>query len=264
MSVTVTARPPVIGITPSPSTDTFSHGTFERYALAANYARAVECAGGIPIVLVPQLDHLPHLVSLLDGVVLSGGGDVRPSRYGDSTVHPETYGIHDLRDEFELALVRSALELDIPLLCICRGIQVLNVALGGTLIQDIGDQFSRALDHRQQRRGIPSSEPSHEVEVVPGSLLHAVYGGTVIAVNSFHHQALKEVAAELRVAGRAADGIVEAVEFPGQRFVLGVQWHPEMMFEAHPEHLEPFRALVEAARARQVELRGTGLALGAG
>ncbi|MCM8749194.1 gamma-glutamyl-gamma-aminobutyrate hydrolase family protein [Thermomicrobiaceae bacterium CFH 74404] len=264
MSEEVLARPPVIGITPSPSTDTFSHGTFERYALSTNYARAIEHAGGIPIVLVPQLDHLSHLVRILDGVLLSGGGDIRPSRYGDSTVHPETYGIHDLRDEFELALARSALELDLPLLCICRGIQVLNVALGGTLIQDIGDQVPTTIEHRQQRREIPSTEPSHEVEIVPGSLLHAIYGDTVIAVNSFHHQALREVASELRVVGRAPDGIVEAVELAGRRFVLGVQWHPEMMFEAHPEHLKPFRALVEAAEARRAVLAFTEPVLGAG
>lgn len=248
-----TDRPPVIGITPSLSTDTFPHGTFERYALSTNYVRAVERAGGIPIILPPQVGHVADVLSLLDGLLLSGGGDIRPSRYGDTTVHPETYGIDDLRDEFELDLTRAALELDLPLLCICRGIQVLNVALGGTLIQDIGDQWETAIEHRQQRRGVPSSEPSHEVDIVAGSLLETVYGSRALAVNSFHHQALKRVAEGLRVVGQAPDGLVEGVECPGKRFVLGVQWHPEMMFEAHPEHLRPFRALVEAAQDRRVE-----------
>lgn len=260
MSTETSERRPVIGITPSPSTDTFPHGTFERYALAKTYARAVEQAGGLPLVLVPVRDAISQVMQLVDGLLLSGGGDIRPSRYGDEEVHPETYGIDDERDEFELALVRAALERDLPVLCICRGIQVLNVALGGTLIQDIGDQHGRAIEHRQQRCGIAASEPSHEVEVVAGSLLHEVYGAGRVAVNSFHHQAVKALGRGLSVIGRAPDGIVEAVELRGHRFVLGVQWHPEMMFAEHEEHCAPFQALVEAARVYRSARVGAGAA----
>jgi putative glutamine amidotransferase len=256
MPVPECSHPPVIGITPNSSVESLLHGTFERYALAVDYVRAVEHAGGLAVILPLQVAQVRELISLVDGVLLSGGGDVRPSRYGDLTVHPATYGIDDRRDEFELALVRAALERDLPLLCICRGIQVLNVALGGTLMQDIADEWGERIEHRQQRCGVPASEPSHEVEVSEGSLLEAVYGAPVIAVNSFHHQAVKALAPGLQVVGRAPDGVIEGVVCPGKRFVLGVQCHPEVLFEAHPEHLQPFRALVEAAREARVG-RGT-------
>lgn len=238
---------PIIGITPSPSEDAFSHGTFSRYAISNNYTEAVEAAGGVPVVLPPQASNLDEMLGILDGLLLSGGGDIRPERYGDPTVHPKTYGIHDLRDTFEIALVRAAIQRDMPLLCICRGIQVLNVALGGTLIQDVADQHGTQVEHRQQANDIPASEPSHEVVVVPGSLLERVYGITTIPTNSFHHQAVKDGSPELRAIATAPDGIVEGVERPESTWVLGVQWHPEMMFRAHAEHLQPFRALVDAS-----------------
>jgi len=250
---------PLIGITAGLGDDGSSRGDVKRYALAMTYVRAVERAGGLPIILPPQVGQVSELIALLDGVLLSGGGDIRPSRYGDAVEHPETYGIDDFRDEFELAVVRAALERELPLLGICRGIQVLNVALGGTLIQDIADEWGTTLEHRQSRREVPFSEPSHEVEVRGGSLLEAIYGASVVAVNSFHHQAVKIVAPGLQVVGWAPDGVIEGVEFPERRFVLGVQWHPEMMFEAHSEHLQPFRGLVEAAR----EARAGGGGLGA-
>lgn len=241
---------PRIGITPSPSTEKFSHGTFHRFAIADTYVQAVAAAGGLPLVLPPQEGNIEALLDTLDGLLLSGGGDIRPDRYGDQTVHPTTYGIHDLRDEFEFALLRGALTRDMPVLCICRGIQVLNVALGGSLIQDIADQHGVAVEHRQEEANIPKSDPGHTVAVEPGSLLERVYGQETIAVNSFHHQALKRVSPELRVNATAPDGIIEAVERPGSTFVLGVQWHPEMMFHAHHEHARPFQALVQAATER--------------
>ena len=239
---------PRIGITPSPAEDVFPHGTFHRNALSINYSDAVEAAGGIPLILPPQQSgNVSAILDALDGVLLSGGGDVRPALYGDETVHPKTYGLHDLRDGFEVALVHEAIARDMPVLCICRGIQVLNVALGGTLIQDVADQWGTDIEHRQRERGIEASEPSHTVEAEPDSLLARVYGTTTIATNSFHHQALRDVSPELVAIGRAPDGIVESVERPGSHWVLGVQWHPEMMFRAHAEHLRPFAALVLAA-----------------
>jgi putative glutamine amidotransferase len=243
---------PVIGITPSLMRDTQPHGVFERYLLSANYPNAVLAAGGIPIVLPPQDDHASALLDRLDGLLLSGGADIDPAVYGDTEVHPTTYDVSPLRDRFEFALLREALERDLPILCICRGIQVLNVGLGGTLYQDIADQYGTDVLHRQQEAGIEAAEPSHTVTATDGGLLVEVYGATSIATNSFHHQAIKTVAPGLVVEAQADDGIVEAVSLPGHSFVLGVEWHPEMMFERHGEHLRPFERLVSVATSRSL------------
>lgn len=245
-------RKPIIGITPSPMDDTQSHGSFTRYAAATTYTEAIEAAGGVPIVIPPQIGNIEEILGVVDGLLLSGGGDIDPQRYGDSEMHETTYGIHGLRDELELALVRAAVERDIPMLCICRGIQILNVALGGTLIQDVPDQYSTQVEHAQQNAGVTKEDPSHVVNATPGSLLEQTYGTTTIEVNSFHHQAIKEVAPELQINGLAADEVVESVNRPGNAWILGVQWHPEMMFRAHPEHLKPFAALVEQAAQKKV------------
>lgn len=224
------------------------HGAFHRYAIANTYTTAVERAGGVPLVIPPQDGNVGEIIAVLDGLLLSGGGDIRPARFGDAKLHPTTYGIHDGRDELEIALIQEAIRRDMPVLCICRGIQVLNVALGGTLVQDVADQFSATINHRQTELGIVREDPSHPVAVTSGSLLESTYGGAMVQVNSFHHQGLKEIAPDLRISGRSDDGLVEAVEHPGCSWVLGVQWHPEMMYAAHDEHLKPFTALVEAAR----------------
>jgi putative glutamine amidotransferase len=243
---------PVIGITPSLMRDVQPHGVFERSLLSANYTNAVLAAGGIPVILPPQDDHASALLDRLDGLLLSGGADIDPTVYGDTEVHPTTYDISPLRDRFEFALLREALERDLPILCICRGIQVLNVGLGGTLYQDIADQYSREVLHRQQEAGIEAAEPGHSVAATEDGLLAEVYGANSIATNSFHHQAVKGVAPDLRVEARSDDGLVEAVSLPGRSFVLGVQWHPEMMFERHDEHLRPFERLVSVATSRSL------------
>ena len=247
---------PVIGITPSPIEDQQPHGLFFRYALSSNYSEAVEAAGGIPIILPPQQGNIDEILDMVDGLLLSGGGDIRPDRYGDGSVHEKTYGIHDLRDELELQLARGAVERDLPVLCICRGIQVLNVALEGTLIQDIAGEYGTQIEHRQHENGIPSSEPSHEVRVECDSLLADVYEADTIQTNSFHHQALKDVSPELRTIATAPDGIIESVERPDSSWILGVQWHPEMMFKAHEEHLKPFNGLVKAAIEHHAKAAG--------
>jgi putative glutamine amidotransferase len=245
---------PIIGIMPSPTDDAMPHGAFHRYAIANTYTTAVERAGGVPLVVPPQSGNISEILDVLDGLLLSGGGDIRPARFGDDQVHPTTYGIHDGRDELEIALVQEAIRRDMPVLCICRGIQVLNVALGGTLIQDVAEQFSNQLQHRQSELSIPKEDSSHSVYVEPGSLLAQVYGEATVHVNSFHHQGLKHIAADLRVSGRAGDGLVEAVEQPSCSWVLGVQWHPEMMYAAHVEHLRPFSSLVEAAARKRAPM----------
>jgi putative glutamine amidotransferase len=195
-----------------------------------------------------ERDKLRDIYERLDGIVLPGGGDVDPVHYG-AELHPYTAGIHAERDDVETQLVRWAVEDDRPLLAICRGIQVLNVALGGTLIQDIRSDVEDALRH-----DAPSVDwfPRlvHDVMVEPGSKLHAALGvdGTRLRVNSLHHQAVEQVAPRLEIAARADDGIVEGVEMPDRRFILGVQWHPETLVDEHPPMKKLFEALVEAAR----------------
>jgi putative glutamine amidotransferase len=240
---------PVIGVTPSPSTDTIGPGTFRRYAMAATYTEGVEAANGIPLVIPPQDNNIEAILDRIDGLLFSGGGDIDPSRYGDNDPHENTYGIDELRDRFELDLFTAALQRDMPILCICRGIQVANVALGGTLIQDIAGQYSNEIEHRQHVAGYRAADKSHQVKAEEGSRVHEVYGTTEIETNSFHHQALQEVASELMVIGRAPDGIIEAVDRPASTWFLGLQWHPEMMFKEHEEHLKPFLALVNASVA---------------
>jgi putative glutamine amidotransferase len=237
---------PVIGITSSQFVEVASHGTFTRHSLTKAYSDAVQAAGGIPIILPFFPDRVDDIFALVDGVIVSGGADLDPALFGDTEIHPATYNILPDRDDFELALTRLAITQDKPILGICRGIQVMNVALGGTLYQDVPEQFSDAIAHRQQDRQIPADEPGHAVSIAPGSLLEHVYGASSIPVNSFHHQAVKDVAPGLIATGWSEDGLIEAVEHPGVSFALGVQWHPEIMFERSRQHLAPFTAIVQA------------------
>lgn len=247
---------PLIGITPSAQ----RHERFgDTVTIATTYVGAVEAAGGVPLVLPPQRAGIAEIVAALDGLLLSGGGDINPTLYGDRAVHEKTYGISETRDAFEFALLEAALARDLPLLAICRGIQVLNVGLGGTLYQDVEDEYPGAIAHRQRLTPETRHDPSHSVAATEGGLLAEVYGRSTIATNSFHHQTLKELGRGLAVAGRTEDGTVEAVAEPGRRFVLGVQWHPEMMYAAHPEHLRPFARLVREAAAYR-EARALGAA----
>lgn len=241
---------PVIGITPS-------IGEFEKrgeiFRMEVSYVEAVEAAGGIPILLPPSGASGEELLALVDGVVFSGGGDIRPDRYGDREVHPKTYGISDLRDDFEFRLLEAAFAADIPTLAICRGIQVLNVALGGSLYQDVSQQPTPPVAHSQPWEVGSWENPLHEVSLAPGSLAAEVLGGTTVGTNSAHHQTLKEVAPGLRVVGQAADGTIEVVEGEGRRFLLGVQWHPEKMYADHAEHARLFVKLVEEASAYRAQ-----------
>lgn len=238
---------PLIGITPSVQcNEKFG----EQFTLALTYTGAVRLTGGIPVILPPQ-DDAGALLDELGGLILSGGGDIRPTVYGDQQAHPTTYGISDRRDGFEFALLRGALERKMPILAICRGIQVLNVGLGGTLWQDVSQVGPGAAAHRQSLELTTRDTPSHDVVVAGGSLLRDVYGAPRIAANSFHHQVLKNLGTGLIATGHTADGAIEAVELPGYPFVLGVQWHPEMMYEVHPEHAAPFRRLTAAAESHR-------------
>ena len=238
---------PLIGITPTPTTDTLAHGTFTRFVLNSAYADAITAAGGVPVVLPYATENVAALAERLDGLLFSGGADIDPARYGDDTVHPTTYDISAERDAFEFRLLQEALAADLPVLCICRGIQVLNVALGGTLYQDIPTQYAATLEHRQQKAGISAEQPGHAVALEPGSILADALDRSELPVNSFHHQAIKELAPDLRPIATAPDGLIEAVSLPSHSFVLGVQWHPELMFRAAPAQHVPFQLLTAAA-----------------
>jgi putative glutamine amidotransferase len=215
------------------------------FSLRPEYARAVEKAGGLPILLAPGEDPAAHLARL-DGLLLSGGSDVDPSIYGEAA-HPTSKWVRE-RDDFELALTRAAIERDLPVLAICRGQQVLNVAAGGTLVQDIPSELPTAGGHYP--KDVPRWQTAHEVEVLPGTRLREIVGQDALAVNSFHHQAVRDIGRGLRLAARGHDGVIEAVESPSHRFVVGVQWHPEAMWNQAPDHQELFRAFIEAARGR--------------
>ncbi len=249
---------PVIGITPSPSLDAQPHGSFRRYALNEAYAAAIADGGGLPIVLPTLIGDIGGILDFVDGLLVTGGADIDPARYGASLVDPTTYGVDDERDRFEIELVSAAIDADLPLLGICRGIQVLNVALGGSLVQDIPSDIASPIIHRQQELGLPADAVGHDIEIGIGDypILRDLFDDGTLGVNSFHHQAIDRVAPSLIPVARARDGVIEAVIRPNARFVVGLQWHPELMFRSHPEHLRPFAALVSTATARR--LVGTG------
>lgn len=215
-------------------------------ALPMAYVVCVEMAGGMPVILAPSGGVPPgEWVARLDGLLLTGGVDLDPATYGEEPL-PALGRIDAERDAFELALTRAALAADLPLLAICRGMQVLNVAAGGSLVQDIPGQVKGALKHAQDA---PRWHASHNVSLVPGSKTAAMLGTTHLRVNSFHHQAVKDVARGFVAAAEADDGIIEAIESQNHAFAVGVQWHPEELCARDPVFLGLFRGLVEVARA---------------
>jgi len=236
----VTARRPRIGVTADSDPSGFVW-------LRPEYVRALEKAGGQPLVFpTTEAARAPELLDGVDALMLTGGDDIDPALYGQER-HPTTRSARE-RDEFEIALVREAIARDLPTLFICRGQQVLNVALGGTLVQDVPSLVPGALNHRL--KDVPRWQTAHDVEVLRGTRLREILGHDVLTVNSFHHQAVQDLGRDLRLSARAGDGVVEGVELPGRRFMIGVQWHPEAMWNQTPDHQELFRALVDAAEAR--------------
>ena len=214
---------------------------FPWYAIRENYCNAVRHAGGLPILLPHDPDAASDYVERIDGLIVTGGGfDVDPALFGASTRHP-TVTTKERRTAFELAATRIALSREKPVLGICGGQQLLNVALGGTLIQHIPDEIPGALPHRQPN---PRDEPGHAVRVIPGTVLHRITGAERLAVNSAHHQAVKEAGPGLVIDAVAEDGVVEGIEDPRHRFCVGVQWHPE--FEINEADRRIFRAFIEA------------------
>jgi len=252
------ARQPVIGITGNYSK---RNG---RYYLASRqaYQKAVEMVGGIPLILPPLVHYgspeqaeIPEDVRTvaqawlhrLDGLLLTGGEDVDPRFYGQERRYPNLE-VNLARDQIELALARAAVAQDLPVFAICRGVQVLNVALGGTLIQDIPSEVPRHLSHRQKA---PRHQATHTLTAEPDTRLVEAVGARRFATNTFHHQAIREPAARLVITARSEDGIIEGVEHTAKQFVVGVQFHPEEMVETDQAMLRLFQAFVAACQHRR-------------
>lgn len=234
---------PLIGITTHLSNNEYGQ---TRIVLQQAYADAIHQAGGVP-VLIPSLiagDGWDALYAKLDGILLSGGGDIALDHFAGEA-HPRISDVEPERDTIELTLARSAAEDGKPFLGICRGCQVVNVALGGTLYTHLPDQFPNVLDHSYP--GNMRHELVHQVKIEEGTRFADVLGNPIVRVNSHHHQGLKDIAPALRVAGYAPDGLVEAVELPDHPFGLAVQWHPEWLTDQEPTR-DLFRKFVEAAR----------------
>ncbi|MFI6869428.1 gamma-glutamyl-gamma-aminobutyrate hydrolase family protein [Nocardia sp. NPDC050406] len=211
---------PVIGLSTYSEPARYGPWNQESVVLPRSYVDLVEHAGGIPVLLPPRPPARPELVARLDGIVLSGGADLDPARYG-AAPHPATGGIRPDRDEFEFGLFELARGQGIPVLAICRGLQLVNAALGGTLLQHLPDTVAHT-DHSPN----PGSFGVTRVRTVPGSRVAGIIGPEVKA-HCHHHQAIDILAPDLVASAHAADGTVEAVESRGDSFLIGVQWHPE-------------------------------------
>ena len=237
---------PLIGISGSVSKNE------RELSVNACYTNGLIKAGALPVIISPHMEGevLEACLDKLDGILLAGGNDVDPNRYGDEPLD-ELGEVNPLRDDFEIRLVRKAAERGMPVFGICRGIQSMNVAMGGTLWQDIPSQYRRP----DGRKGVAHSQTradhftSHGVKIEKDSLLYRVIGKEDIMVNTFHHQAVRKPADCLVVGAHATDGLIESVEHPGLPFFLGVQWHPERYFDRDDTAMNLFSAFAEAAKA---------------
>ncbi|HEX2115515.1 MAG TPA: gamma-glutamyl-gamma-aminobutyrate hydrolase family protein [Alphaproteobacteria bacterium] len=232
---------PIIGIT----LDSEPAGGWSKmpwYALRQNYCDAVARAGGLPVPLPHEPELAAEYLSRIDGLLITGGAfDVDPSLFGAATRHA-TVKTKDRRTAFEYAVTRGAIDADKPVLGICGGQQLMNVVLGGTLIQHIPDEIANALPHEQPN---PRTEPGHNVKIVAGTLLHRVVEELELPVNSAHHQAVKDVGPGIIVNAVAPDGVIEGIEDPRRHFVIGVEWHPEYSISRGDDRI--FDAFIRAA-----------------
>lgn len=240
---------PIIGI--STNFHTVDKGKFlgmERIYVNKDYADAVVKAGGIPLLLPPVADRnaVTRYVEICDGFILSGGGDINPILYG-ATPHPCIEEFHTGLDRAQWALTEEILKTDKPLLAICRGIQLLNVVLGGTLWQDITAIGRPVMSHSQYS---PREDIFHPVNIERDSILGRLFGEK-LEVNSFHHQCLNRLGDQLKITAKAPDGVIEAVEMSGHSFVAGVQWHPEMLLCGSDQMLPLFRQLIAHCPEKQ-------------
>lgn len=237
---------PIIGITTyrKQSRDT----NRAMFGLMRDYVQAVTNGGGVPLLIPLGLaeEDLLQIVERLDGLVLPGGGDIEPEYYNGSP-HVKLRGIDPDRDRVEIYVAQQATRLKKPFLAICRGHQILNVALGGTMWEDLASQYPDAINHDFYDQGKRNDLP-HSVNVFPDSRLATILGGGSIMVNSLHHQGVRNIAPELMVTAVAPDGLVEGLEVSGNPFGIGVQWHPENLIEDDPAMLALFESLVVASQ----------------
>jgi putative glutamine amidotransferase len=242
---------PVIGICTALERARWGMWDQQAVLLSRSYVEAVQRAGALVVMLPPDellLEDPGEVLDLLDGLVLAGGADIDPSSYGEEA-HPETLDTVPERDRFEIALVRAAIERELPVLGICRGMQLINVAYGGTLLQHLPERFGH---HEHLRVPGTFDGADHDVELIEGSLAAQAAGELHHATKSHHHQGVDRLGEGLQVSGSSAmDGLVEAIEMPDRRFVLGVQWHPEADDTSHV-----VGALVAEAHRRMRERAG--------
>jgi putative glutamine amidotransferase len=232
---------PVIGLTLDSEPPGGYSKTHPWYALRENYCTAVVAAGGLPILLPHEPERAADYLGLIQGLVVTGGAfDVDPALFGASSKHASVT-TKDRRTAFEFAITKGAIDADKPVFGICGGQQLLNVVLGGTLIQHIPDSITDALAHEQPN---PRHEPGHPVRIVPGTLLHQIVAADAMRVNSSHHQAVRDPGPHAAIDATAPDGVIEGIEDRRYRFCLGVQWHPE--FHIDPGDRRIFDALVAA------------------
>lgn len=240
-------RPLVIGITLDYEEGGKGYSSVPYYAVRENYCNSISRHGIVPILLPHEMSCIDFYADMIDGLLITGGAfDVSPELYGEHDVH-EKVTLKDRRTRFEWAITQKMIEREQPILGICGGEQLLNVVLGGTLIQHIPDAVSGAIEHEQKN---PRSEPGHDVAVVKGTLLHRIVGSDTIAVNSAHHQAIAQPAPGCIINARAEDGVIEGIEWPQHPFCLGVQWHPE--YEVTPADQKIIIAFLEACRKQVI------------
>lgn len=232
---------PTIGIT------TFNQNEDGQYHIKNTFVEAIRRCGGLPILLPPgQPEESAAILEVVDGLIFSGGGDLDPATYNGS-LHPAIENVDRTRDAFELKLFNQALNTDIPLLGVCRGLAVMAVASGASLVAHIPLEFGELVAHT----GDSEESVKHQVKINEHSHLASIMEATTVEVVSMHHQSIRTLPTGWRLAARAIDGVVEAIEYEHHPWVIGVQWHPELALD-NPQQLRIFEALVEAARARKI------------
>lgn len=237
---------PLIGVTPSAGDNSLG---VRAHNLAVDYTQAIERAGGIPVILPLHFADIDALISTLDGVVFSGGGDIDPTLFNQEQHETVDY-IDAERDAFEMKLMEAAFARDVPILAICRGVQVMNVQQGGNLIQDIPSQTDSEKEHAQRNQKAGEHDTFDAVSIPAGdNPISKAMGAGEVNINSFHHQALGDVAESLEVVTQSDDGIIEAVYAPKQTYAVGTQWHPERLAAADEKNQALFNDLVAAAEA---------------
>lgn len=223
-----TTTKPIIGITLD-SEESGEYSSFPWYALRQNYFESVCHFGAVAIALPHEPQIAEAYLDLIDGLIITGGNfDIDPKYYGSDEIH-QTVKTKNKRTLFETSILKKCLKTKKPILGICGGEQLLNVVLGGTLIQHIPDEVTNCLEHEQKT---PKNQPSHDISIVPGTLLHNILGLDKIAVNSTHHQAVKTIGKNVVINCQAPDGVIEGIEYTEHPFCLGVEWHPEYLATA--------------------------------